>query len=41
MPATQAIVVGAGIAGLTAAYRLQQAGWRCMCWKQHPTWGGA
>ena len=42
MTATQrsAVVVGAGLAGLTAAYRLQQAGWRVQVLEQGSVVGG-
>jgi protoporphyrinogen oxidase len=33
-PGKKAIVIGAGLAGLTAAYRLEQAGWRVLVLEQ-------
>jgi oxygen-dependent protoporphyrinogen oxidase len=36
----RAVVAGAGIAGLTAAYRLQQAGWRVEVFEAEPRAGG-
>lgn len=38
--ASTAIVVGAGIAGLTAAYRLQHEGWRVIVLERAPQAGG-
>ncbi|MCS7177981.1 MAG: NAD(P)/FAD-dependent oxidoreductase [Anaerolineae bacterium] len=40
MPAGEAIVVGGGLAGLTAAYRLQQAGWKVRVLEANPHVGG-
>ena len=36
----RAVVAGAGIAGLTAAYRLQQAGWGVEVFEAEPRAGG-
>ena len=40
MKSPRAVVAGAGIAGLTAAYRLQQAGWQVEVFEAEPRAGG-
>lgn len=40
MKSRRAVVVGAGIAGLTASYRLQQAGWEVEVFESEPRAGG-
>jgi protoporphyrinogen/coproporphyrinogen III oxidase len=40
MKSRRAVVAGAGIAGLTAAYRLQQAGWAVEVFEAEPRAGG-
>ncbi len=40
MKSRRAVVAGAGIAGLTAAYRLQQAGWEVEVFEAKPRAGG-
>ena len=40
MKSRRAVVAGAGIAGLTAAYRLQQAGWEVEVFEAEPRAGG-
>jgi UDP-galactopyranose mutase len=39
-PAGQAVVVGAGITGATAAWLLHREGWRVEVIDKEPTWGG-